>query len=116
MEAFQEDFYKKLKEFKVPKKVIRASENYGNQVAEFILDWASKDRYSQTRTYPKYTIKEEDQFWKPTPPDYMDGIEPHWQEIRTMVLDSSNQFPPKDPLTFNLKEGSPFQQQLMEVF
>jgi hypothetical protein len=46
----------------------------------------------------------------------MDGIEPHWQEIRTMVLDSSNQFPPKDPLTFDLKEGSPFQQQLMEVF
>ena len=79
MEAFQENFHKKLKEFKVPKRVIRASENYGNQVAEFILDWASKDRYNQTRTYPKYTIKEEDQFWKPTPPDYMDGIEPHWQ-------------------------------------
>ena len=116
MEAFQENFHKKLKEFKVPKRVIRASENYGNQVAEFILDWASRDRYNQTRTYPKYTIKEEDQFWKPTPPDYMDGIEPHWQEIRTMVLDSSNQFPPKDPLTFDLKEGSPFQQQLMEVF
>ena len=116
MEAFQENFHKKLKEFKVPKRVIRASENYGNQVAEFILDWASKDRYNQTRTYPKYTIKEEDQFWKPTPPDYMDGIEPHWQEIRTMVLDSSNQFPPKEPLTFDLKEGSPFQQQLMEVF
>ena len=116
MEAFQENFHKKLKEFKVPKRVIRASENYGNQVAEFILDWASRDRYNQTRTYPKYTIKEEDQFWKPTPPDYMDGIEPHWQEIRTMVLDSSNQFPPKEPLTFDLKEGSPFQQQLMEVF
>ena len=32
----------------------------------------------------------------------MDGIEPHWQEIRTMVLDSSNQFPPKDPIPFDL--------------
>ena len=46
----------------------------------------------------------------------MDGIEPHWQEIRTMVLDSSNQFPPKGPLVFDLKKGSPFQKQLNEVF
>ena len=72
--------------------------------------------YNQTRTFPKYTIKEEDRYWKPTPPDYMDGIEPHWNEIRTMVIDSSNQFAPKDPLPFDLTKGSPFQMQLMEVF
>jgi hypothetical protein len=46
----------------------------------------------------------------------MDGIEPHWQEIRTMVLDSSNQFPPKEPLALDLKKGSPFQKQLMDIF
>jgi hypothetical protein len=46
----------------------------------------------------------------------MDGIEPHWKEIRTMVIDSSNQFAPKDPLPFNLTKGSLFQKQLMEVF
>ncbi|MEO2099529.1 MAG: vanadium-dependent haloperoxidase [Flavobacteriaceae bacterium] len=116
MLLFQEKLEAKLKEFNVPKKVIQASKKYANQVATFILAWASQDTYSQTRTFPKYTIKEDDRFWKPTPPDYMDGIEPHWKEIRTMVLDSSNQFPPKDPLAFNLKKGSPFQKQLMEVF
>lgn len=116
MLLFQEKLEAKLKEFNVPKKVIQASKKYANQVATFILVWASQDTYSQTRTFPKYTIKEDDRFWKPTPPDYMDGIEPHWKEIRTMVLDSSNQFPPKDPLAFNLKKGSPFQKQLMEVF
>ena len=72
--------------------------------------------YSQTRTFPKYSILEGDRFWKPTPPDYMDGIEPHWPKIRTMVLDSSNQFPPKDPIPFNLKKGSSFHKQLMEVY
>ena len=116
MEAFQEDFKKKLKTFKVPSRVSKASEAYGEEVAAAILEWASGDYYNQTRTFPKYTIREEDRYWKPTPPDYMDGIEPHWQEIRTMVLDSSNQFPPKDPLPFDLKKGSPFQKQLMEVF
>jgi len=116
MEAFQEDFKKKLKTFKVPSRVSKASEAYGEEVATAILEWASGDLYNQTRTFSKYTIREEDRYWKPTPPDYMDGIEPHWQEIRTMVLDSSNQFPPKDPLPFDLKKGSPFQRQLMEVF
>ena len=116
MEAFQEAFQKKLKTFKVPSGVSKASEAYGEEVATAILEWASGDLYNQTRTFSKYTIREEDRYWKPTPPDYMDGIEPHWQEIRTMVLDSSNQFPPKDPLPFDLKKGSPFQRQLMEVF
>ena len=50
------------------------------------------------------------------PPDYMDGIEPHWNKIRTLVLDSANQFSPKDPLTFDLTKGSPFQTQLQEVY
>ena len=33
-----------------------------------------------------------------------------------MALDSSNQFPPKPPLAFDLTEGSPFQIQLKEVY
>jgi len=46
----------------------------------------------------------------------MDGIEPHWKEIRKMVIDSSNQFAPKPPLDFDLTKGSAFQKQLLEVF
>ena len=116
MDLFLEVFKSDLVKLNVPRKVIKASEKYGAEVADSILEWASKDMYNQTRTYPKYTIKEEDRFWKPTPPDYMDGIEPHWKEIRTMVLDSSNQFSPKDPLPIDMKEDSPFQKELMEVF
>ena len=116
METFEENFLNQLDEYDVPRRAIKASKEYGNSVAKTILEWASKDMYNQTRTFPKYTIREEDQFWKPTPPDYMDGIEPHWKEIRTMVLDSSNQFEPKPPLPFDLTDGSPFQKQLMEVF
>jgi len=116
MDQYLTKFLQKLEDLDVPKSVIKASEKYGLNVAEDILIWASEDMYSQTRTFPKYTIKEEDRFWKPTPPDYMDGIEPHWRKIRTMVLDSSNQFPPKPPINFDLTEGSPFQKQLSEVY
>ena len=116
LEGPQQELYKKLKDNGIPNKIFEASINYGNEVANHILDWADKDLYKQTRTYPQYIIKEEPQYWKPTPPNYMQGIEPHWNKIRTVVLDSANQFVPKPPIVFDLSEGSPFMKQLMEVY
>jgi len=113
---FQDSTYQNLKDNGLPKKVFNASIEYGDLVAKHILDWAKGDLYDQTRTYSKYTILQEDEFWKPTPPDYMDGIEPHWNKIRTVVLDSANQYVPVPPVEFNLTKGSEFQKQLMEVF
>jgi len=113
---FQDRTYDSLKKNGLPKKVLNASKAYGELVAKHVLKWSKGDLYDQTRTYPKYTILEEDKFWKPTPPDYMDGIEPHWNKIRTVVLDSANQFPPVAPLKFDLTKGSDFQKQLMEVY
>lgn len=115
MEEFQDKFDSKIKKMGVPRSTRKASLKYASLVANHILDWANNDLYNQTRTYPKYTILEEDNFWKPTPPDYMDGIEPHWNKIRTMVLDSADQFKPIKPLAFDLTKGSPFQIQLQEV-
>ena len=116
MIIFQKKLDQELKNKGVPRSVLKASKNYGDKVAKHILEWAKGDLYNQTRTFPKYTIQEEEHYWKPTPPDYMDGIEPHWNQIRTMVLDSANQFPPKPPLAFDLTEGSPFQIQLNQVY
>ena len=116
MEKFEAKLEDKFSDFGVPRSVKKASKAYADKVVAHILNWASKDMYNQTRTYPKYTIKEEDRYWKPTPPDYMDGIEPHWNKIRTLVLDSANQFSPKAPLAFDLTKGSPFQTQLQEVY
>ena len=116
MEAFQEKLASKVKAMGVPRSVRKASKAYADSVVEHILAWAKGDLYNQTRTYPKYTILEEEKFWKPTPPDYMDGIEPHWNKIRTLVLDSASQYKPKDPLAFDLTKGSPFQTQLQQVY
>jgi len=85
-------------------------------VADHILAWASEDMYKQTRTFPQYTILQETKYWKPTPPDYMQGIEPHWNKIRPMVLDSARQFKPIPPEEFSLEEGSEFHNQLKEVY
>ena len=113
---FQDKLYEKFKKNGLPRKEFKASVKYGNLVSEHIMKWASKDMYNQTRTYPKYTILQGDEFWKPTPPDYMDGIEPHWNKIRTLVLESADQFPASPPKAFDMTPGSPFHKELIEVY
>jgi hypothetical protein len=116
MEKFRASLYESLNQNGLPSRVKDASIQYGEEVAKHILEWADGDMYKQTRTFPKYTIRSETQFWKPTPPDYMEGIEPHWDKIRTMVIDSARQFKPKEPHPIDMKEGSPFYTELMEVY
>lgn len=114
--AYQEELYTRLKEQGLSNSVKEASLAYGDTVAQHILKWADGDFYKQTRTYPKYTIKEGTPYWKPTPPDYMEGIEPHWNKIRTLVLTSADQFEPEAPFPVNLDNNSPFYKELLEVY
>jgi hypothetical protein len=94
-----------------------ASKNYGLLVSEHIKGWMDTDQYKQTRTMPKFTVITEDPSrWQPTPPSYMDGIEPHWNKIRPFVLDSASQFKPAPPPAFSMEKESPFYKELSEVY
>lgn len=100
----------------VPESIFNSSLAYGEEVAQHILSWADKDNYKQTRTFPKYTIQDDPDLWKPTPPDYMEGIEPHWNKIRPFVIDSAEQFVPEPPTPFSTEKESKFFQETMEVY
>ena len=100
----------------MPQAVYDRSVAYGKAMSQHILAWADTDNYKETRTFPKYTIPNDPGKWKPTPPDYMDGIEPAWREIRMMVLDSVGQFAPPSPTPFDTKKGSKFMEETMEVY
>ena len=116
IEEFRKETYSELKEKRLPSSVFEASTAYGSEVADHIMEWAGGDMYKQTRTYPKYTIRSEMEYWKPTPPDYMEGIEPHWTKIRTMAIDSSTQFIPEPPHEITMDKESIFYKELMEVY
>ncbi|MBZ9729340.1 vanadium-dependent haloperoxidase [Salegentibacter sp. JZCK2] len=95
----------------------KASEAYGLQIASHIKDWMSRDNYSETRTMPKFSVHTEDESrWQPTPPSYMDGIEPHWSKIRPFAINTANQFKPVPPPEFSMEPGSRFHTELMEVY
>lgn len=116
MEDFRTELYAKLKADGVPDDVFEASKLYGKTVSDHILDWSKKDNYAQTRSFPKYTVTNEPYRWQPTPPAYIEGIEPSWRLIRPMVLDSSTQFIPVPPTAFSTDKNSLFYKQAMEVY
>ncbi len=93
------------------------SKDYGLEVADFIGVWMNKDNYPQTRTMPKFTVDTDDPTrWQPTPPAYIEAIEPHWNKIRPFVIDSANQFKPAPPYPFSLEKESAFYKELKEVY
>jgi hypothetical protein len=76
-----------------------------------------RDNYTETRTMPEYNISSNNPArWEPTPPAYMEGIEPHWGKIRPFVLDSAAQFKPTAPPAFSLDKKSLFYKELIEVY
>jgi len=120
---FSEDRYEKLQDSlyaqweDTNKEEFEQSKTYAMSVVDHIKDWMNKDNYAQTRTMSKFTVDTDDPSrWQPTPPAYMDGIEPHWNEIRTFLLDSAQQFKPEPHPEFSLEKDSKFYQELMEVY
>jgi hypothetical protein len=62
-------------------------------------------------------MTDEEAKWQPTPPDYMDGIEPHWSKIRPFVLKSADQFPPPPPTEYDMTDTTGlFFREVLDVY
>jgi hypothetical protein len=115
-----DEFYNKVmddyKRSGLPEDVYERSLAYGTAVSEHIMKWSSKDNYKQTRSFPKYSIDNSKSTWKPTPPAYMDAVEPHWNKIRPFAIDSASQFRVPPPPLFSTDKDSEFYKLALEVY
>ena len=114
------DYYNELKEGAdsagMPGEMLDETVAYSDAVADAILKWSKGDNYAQTRSAEKFTVKQEDGRWIPTPPMYAQAMEPHWSNIRPLTLDSATQFLPPVPPKYNMKDStSQFCRETMEV-
>jgi hypothetical protein len=106
-----------FKKMGIPKAVFERSIALGDTIGGTVLKWASKDNYAQMRSMPKYTIKQNDPTtWRPTTPTYDDALEPNWNKIRPLTLDSAAQFKPVRPTTFDSAKTSKFYKEAYEVY
>jgi PAP2 superfamily len=117
LNTFEKALMTEIDKINIPQDVFDNSIVYGDLVAKHIMAWADKDNYKQSRSFPKFSIDaDQKDRWRPTPPGYMDAIEPHWSKIRTMLLDSSAQFKPAPPTKFDLAKTSQFMKEANEVY
>lgn len=87
---------------------------FADTVSQQVLDWSKKDNYLQTRSATKYTVMDSPGRWVPTPPQYSTAMEPHWNQIRPIAMDSATQFIPARPIPFNMTDkNGPYYQQVM---
>ena len=101
----------------INEKEFLTSQSYALKVVSQVKEWMDADQYIQTRTMPKYTVAISDASrWQPTPPAYMDAIEPHWNKIRPFLLQSADQFKPLPHPKFSLEKDSDFYKELLEVY
>lgn len=92
------------KEHGMPADVFANSIAYSDTVSAAILAWSKKDNYAETRSMEKYTVNDDPSRWVPTPPAYSSALEPHWDKIRPVVMDSATQFMAPAPYAFNVKD------------
>ena len=88
--------------------VISASKKYGAFVAGEILKYARSDGYRNISDYPRYTPKEKEGSWYPTPPGYFSAVEPYFYRLRPFLIDTTAEFRALPPIPFNKNKSSSF--------
>lgn len=98
---------------KIPADVYARSVKFGEEVASVILRWTKQDQYGYTRTLPRFTPSKDSGTWQQTGPEYMEAVEPHWDQIRPMTLTKAHQFAVPEPAAFKTEA---FTKEYMEVY
>ncbi len=114
------DYYEELKneadDAGMSSGMLEATIAFSDTISGTIMNWSKRDRYAQTRSSERFTVLNENGRWVPTPPMYGQALEPHWCDIRPLVLDTCIQFMPPAPPLFDVTDkNSRFYKELMEV-
>ena len=102
-DAMEEDVYKR-------------SVAFGEAVGLAILERAKKDGYAKSRGKPKHLGSTDAGQWRPTPPDYLDGVEWCWNTMKPLALDTCSQFMAVRPPAYSMDTNSVFFKNVKEVY
>ena len=117
MMGYYDDLKKMADSIHMSPDILKNTMEFSDSIVAAILRWSKKDNYAQTRTAERYTVLYNvTGRWIPTPPMYGTAVEPHWNEIRTMVIDSASQFRPAPPPVCDpVNKNSVYCKAMMEV-
>lgn len=95
--------------------VYQRSVEYGQYIAKTIYDWSAEDNWGHEsylkNTDPTYRPPSGENLWKPTYPDFLPALLPHWGKVRTFAALTTDVVPP--PPTFSTSPSSQLYQEAM---
>ncbi len=115
LKTYEENTYAGFKDA-MEEDVYTRSVAFGETVGLVILDRAKKDGYAKSRGKPKHLGSTDAGQWRPTPPDYLDGVEWCWNTMKPLALDTCSQFMAVRPPTYSTDTNSVFFKNAKEVF
>ena len=116
MQLYKDSILKIARDKGLSEATEKASQLLADSVSASIISWSKKDNYLETRGAEKYTVLDIPGRWVPTPPLYASAAEPHWQEIRPMVIDSASIFSVPPPPDFNITDkNSKYYQEIILI-
>jgi hypothetical protein len=98
------------------KETYERSMAFGSSVGKAILERTRIDNYKETRGMPKFLGSDEEGKWRPTPSDYLEALEPNWDKIMPLALDSASEIKCPAPPPYTLEKKSPFYKSVNEVY
>jgi hypothetical protein len=104
MKLYVDSLLKLAADHGMPKEILDSSVNFAKAVSMSIMAWSKKDNYIKTRSASKFAINDSAGRWVPTPPAYTEAVEPHWAELRPMVIKNLNDFQVPPPPVFNVTD------------
>ncbi|NOT37224.1 MAG: vanadium-dependent haloperoxidase [Saprospiraceae bacterium] len=94
---------------------IASSITTAEKISTRISEWIKKDNYQFTRTLERYTSSKKPDEWRETPPDYTQGLEPHWPKLRKLFSDSMPAYPFQKLPTYSKEKSSDFFKMVLDV-
>ena len=116
LEDEEKKFVQRLQDQHIPQSLIDRSVAVARAATAKVIGWSRSDGYNRLSALLRYSPLKNDSSWYPTPPAYMEAVQPHWRTIRPMIIDSSDQFMPPRLTPFSMDKNSDFYRLVMEVY
>ncbi|QNE40026.1 vanadium-dependent haloperoxidase [Hymenobacter sp. NBH84] len=112
----EEEFVRGLEKQGVKPAVLAQSVRVGKLAAKAAVAFSKADRYNRLSALKRYTPLKAEGAWYPTPPAYIEAVEPNWKTIRPLMIDSAAQFRPAPMVPFSKDTTSAFHKQVVAVY
>jgi hypothetical protein len=104
---------------RVPRGVLRQSEQRGEDVAALVFDWSKEDggHEGYLANFPvEYVPPVSPGLWQPTPPGFLRALQPYWGANRPFAIAAGSECPPGDPTPYSEDPSSAFWAEALEVY